>query len=67
MNQLDKTKQYRILGLTMFASGKRWNKGNWGRGVEGPERSRRVGQEDDVVTSPPISYLDDLDTYEIDT
>jgi len=31
-NQLDKTEQYRILGLTMFVSGKGWNKGNGGRG-----------------------------------
>lgn len=43
----DKTEQYRILGLTMFASGKRWNKGNGGRGWSGA----RVGRE--MMSSPP--------------
>lgn len=47
----DKT-EYRILGLTMFASGKGWNKGNGGRGWSGAG----VGKKDDVVT-PRYEYI----------
>lgn len=42
----DKT-EYRILGLTMFGSGKGWNKGNGGEGLE---RSR--SREKKMMSSP---------------